>query len=362
MTMKFYDALQMDPAILKGQIAACDTKQEKAYYWFAMAMRSALIVAFAVVFISLLSGLFGADNTPLAVALFCMMLGIRFVNFQYCVTDSLITLAAILAILVLVPSAAAVLPWFCLIPLHFAAFFALLYMTAQQPEMGNGGLYSFAYVYLTGNPVFGEALVRRGLLALVGYLICGAILFAKHRTQHHTTRFHAVVQKFNPSTPVHLWQLRMALGVSLVLTAGQAFAVERFMWMGFACASLLSEYPYSHSVSTRFRQRIIGAVAGSCAFYILYRLTPEAFHSLMGPLGGLCLGFCTDYRYKTAMNCFGALMLGTGIYGLGGAVVLRIADTILGVTFGLLFAALFQWLAGNKLLSRSEAAQQAVSD
>ena len=43
-------------------------------------------------------------------------------------------------------------------------------------------------------------------------------------------------------------------------------------------------------------------------------------------------------------------MLGTGIYGLGGAVVLRIADTILGVTFGLLFAALFQWLAGNKLL------------
>ena len=82
MTMKFYDALQMDPAILKGQIAACDTKQEKAYYWFAMAMRSALIVAFAVLFISLLSGLFGADNTPLAVALFCMMLGIRFVNFQ----------------------------------------------------------------------------------------------------------------------------------------------------------------------------------------------------------------------------------------------------------------------------------------
>ena len=30
--------------------------------------------------------------------------------------------------------------------------------------------------------------------------------------------------------------------------------------------------------------------------------------------------------------------------------VLWIADTILGVTFGLLFAALFQHLAGNKLL------------
>lgn len=87
------------------------------------------------------------------------------------------------------------------------------------------------------------------------------------------------------------------------------------MWMGFACASLLSAYPYSGNTFVRFRQRIEGAVAGSCAFFVLYLVTPESFHSLMGPLGGLCLGFCTDYRYKTAMNCFGALMLATGIYG-----------------------------------------------
>ena len=98
-TTKFYDALQMDPAVLKQKIAACDTRQEKNYYWIAMAVRSVLIVAFAIVFISLLSGVFGSDNTPLAVALFCMMLGIRFVNFEYCIGDSLVTLAAVLAIL-----------------------------------------------------------------------------------------------------------------------------------------------------------------------------------------------------------------------------------------------------------------------
>ena len=66
--MRFYDALQMDPAILKRKIAACDTKKEKMYYWTAIAVRSFLIVAFAIVFISLLSGVFGADNTPMAVA------------------------------------------------------------------------------------------------------------------------------------------------------------------------------------------------------------------------------------------------------------------------------------------------------
>ena len=65
----FYNALHMDPSILKRKIAASDTRQEKAYYWTAIAVRSVLIVAFAIVFISLLSGVFGSDNTPMAVAL-----------------------------------------------------------------------------------------------------------------------------------------------------------------------------------------------------------------------------------------------------------------------------------------------------
>ena len=192
------------------------------------------------------------------------------------------------------------------------------------------------------------------MLALVGYLICGAILFAKHRELHKKIRFHHVVRKFSLSNPVHLWQLRMALGVSLVLSAGQIWGMERFMWIGFACASLLSQYPYSHDTTLRFRQRIVGAVAGSCLFFILYQLTPEALHSLLGPLGGLCLGFCTDYRYKTAMNCFGALMLGAGIYGVQQAVLLRILNTFLGVAFGLLFALLFHKVVAAKFLPAPE--------
>ena len=220
--------------------------------------------------------------------------------------------------------------------------------------MGNGGLYSFAYIYLTGNPVVGEALICRGLLALTGYVLCGAILYAKHRHQHQEIRFHHVVRKFDLSKPVYLWQLRMALSVSLVMTAGQVFGVERFMWMGFACASLLSEYPYSANTFPRFWQRIVGAVAGSCLFFVLYSPLPESLHSLLGPLGGLCLGFCTDYRYKTSMNCLGALMLGAGIYGLQGAVVLRIADTIIGVAFGLVFTMIFHLLVASRFLSKPQ--------
>lgn len=284
MTTKFYDALQLDPSILKRRIAACETKREKNFYRAAMAVRSALIVAFAILFISLLSGLFGADNTPMAVALFCMLLGIRFVNFEYCAGDSLAGLASALAI-----------------------------------------------------------------LALAGWLLCGAVLLAKHRGRHADTRFHHLVRRFRLSRPECLWQLRMAPGVSLVLAAGQVFGVERFMWMGFACGSPLSEYPLPGSAAVRFWQRIAGAAAGCAAFALLYLALPAGLRPLLGPLGGFCMGFCTDYRYKTAMNCFGALMIGAGLYGLSGAVALRLADTVLGAAFGLCFAALFHRLSRRLL-------------
>lgn len=142
------------------------------------------------------------------------------------------------------------------------SFFTLLYITSQRPELGNGGLY-----YLSGNPVYGDALEKRAMLALLGYLICAIILYRKHRHMHSNIRFHHVILKFNLHNIVHLWQLRMAIGVSLILTAGQFFGVERFMWMGFACASLLSEYPYSDNVTPRFWQRIIGVFVGSGAFF-----------------------------------------------------------------------------------------------
>lgn len=346
--MNFYQTLQMDPSVLKKRIAQCETVREKTFYWTAIAIRSALIVAFAVLFISLLSGLFGQENTPLAVALFCIMLGIRFVNFEYCIKDSLITLAIALGILVFVPSIVGIAPPIVIVFIHFVGFFAVLYITTQRPELGNGGLYSFAYVYLTGNPVYGASLGKRTLLAVVGYAICGLILWAKHRNSHETVRFHHLILKFNIKNPVNLWQLRMALGVSLILAVGQIFEIPRFMWMGFAGASLLSEYPYSSNTKPRFWQRILGALAGSGLFFIVYQITPGSFHSLMGPLGGLCLGFCTDYRYKTAMNCFGALMLATNIYGIQAAVFLRIADTILGVCLGAIFAAIFHKLIEKK--------------
>lgn len=339
--MQFYNALQLDASVLKAKMRASETKKEKHFYLTAMVLRSVLTVLFSIVFISGLSSAFGPESTPMAVALFCIMLGIRFVNFEYCIGDSLITLAASFLILLLVPCAVTMVPPIVMLLIHFVAFFALLYMTCQRPELGNGGLYSFAYVYLVGNPVNGQQLVNRAMLTLVGYIICATILFIKHRSVHKGVRFHHVIKKFDLSNIVYLWQLRMAIGVSCILTLGSWLKVERFMWMGFACASMLSSYPYTGDVKNRVWQRLVGVLVGSAAFFAVYQILPESVHGIMGPMGGLCLGLCTDYRYKTATNCFGALMIAVSIYGLHGAIILRIWDTVLGILFGLLVAEVF---------------------
>lgn len=339
--MGFYDALQLDPGVLKPKIKNAETKKEKHLLQFAMVLRSLLIVAFAIVFISPVSNFFGSENSPMAVAIFCILLGVRFVDFGYCITDSMINLAIVFLLLLFAPVLASTLNPLLAILVHAAAFFTILVMTSDQPELGNGGLYSFAYVYLSGNPVTGELLWKRCIVALIGYILCGAIFFFKHRKNNKDIRFYNILSNFSLTTEKYRWQVRLAVGTALMLGLGKMVGLERFMWAGFACASMMSSYPYIKDVKQRISHRIIGVVAGSLIYLVICKITPESLQFLFGPIGGFCLGFCTDYRFKNTMNCFGALMMATSLYGVEGSVFLRIFDNIIGVLFAFVFVFLF---------------------
>lgn len=335
--MSFYNTLQLDPGVLKPKIRNAETKKEKHKLQFALVLRSILIVAFAIAFIAPISNFFGSENSPMAVVIFCILLAVRFVDFGYCITDSMINLAIIFLLLLFAPVLASTLNPVLALLVHVVSFFTILLMSCNKPELGNGGLYCFAYVYLSGNPVTGELLWKRAAVALIGYIICGLIFFFKHKNKNKGIRFYKVISDFSLSNIKYRWEFRLALGTSLMLTLGNFFGLERFMWAGFACASMMSGYPYLLDIKNRISQRFIGVVAGSLIYFVLCKITPEALHPLFGPLGGFCLGFCTDYRFKNAINCFGALMLATGIYGVEGAVVLRIFDNFIGLLFAFIF-------------------------
>ncbi len=342
--MRFYDMLQLDPAVLKKNMRAAQTAKERYKIQASMVVRSMLLVGFSILFIAPMGKLFGSENSPMAVALLCILLSVRFVDFGYCIKDSMFNLAIVFLLLLFAPVATTFVHPILAVLIHFTAFMIILLMTCEQPEMGNGGLYGFSYIFLTGNPVTGVLLWKRFILTLVGYLICGTIFYFKHRNKNTEVRFRDVVARFDMTQDKSKWQLRMAIGIGLVLTLGSALHLERFMWMGFACGSLLSSYPYSAQIKERCWQRVLGVIAGSALFFVIYQLTPDSMHSLLGPLGGFCLGFCSQYYHKTMINCLGALLIAAGIYGAPGAALLRIQNNLLGVLFGFVFILVYHKL------------------
>ena len=343
--MRFYDALQLDPGGLKNKIRAAETPKERHKYQLALVVRAVLLVAFCVALIAPVGPLFGAENSSMAVALICILLSIRFVDFGYCVRDSLRNLGIVFLLLAAAPTLASNLPVLVAALVHFAAIFLIISMTSERPEMGNGGLYAFAYIFMVGNPVSGELFWKRCLLTLIGYVFCGVIFFIKHKGKNPEIRYHHVALKFHLADRKCQWQLQLALGVTLMLTIGELLHVERLMWAGFACASLLGCYSSDeNAVKERFGHRMVGALTGSAIFVVLYELVPVSMHGLFGPIGGLCLGFCSGYRSKTALNCLGALLLATGLYGLHGSVLLRVVNNFIGAAFGYGFSVLYRKL------------------
>ncbi len=346
--MRFYDLLQLDPAVVKQKLRAAQTTKERARLWLAMGLRSALIVLFAILCIAPVGKYFGPQNSPMGVALFCLMLGFRFVDFGYCIKDSLLNLGITFFLLLVSPVAASLVNPVFAVCIHALSFFIILLMASDNPIMGNGGMYGFAYVFLSGNPVTGELFYKRAAVALIGYVICAAIFYAKHRKKHQNIRFREVAARFDLTNEKSRWQLRMALGVGLVLTLGYFSGIKHFMWMGFSCAAMLSTYPYSVNIKSRCIHRMIGVVCGSLAFFAIYLITPPSLTSLLGPLGGFFLGFCTDYRFKSGINCFGALMMAAGIYGIHSAVLLRVVNNLFGVLLALGFIYVYDKLIDQR--------------
>ena len=349
--MRFYDALQLNPKDLKAEIESAETEKTRKKYKLARWVRAILLVAFCILLITPIVSLFGQENSPVAVALICILLGLRFVDFGYCVEDSLFNLGVVFFLLVAGPAAAAAVHPIIGMFIHFAAFFLILLMTSEKPEMGNGGLYAFSYIFIVGNPVSGDLMVKRWLLMACGYVICATIFFFKHYNKNRHVKFKDIINKFHLSKKNNQWQLQLALGVSLFLGIATIAEMERLIWAGFACASLLGCYSSYTATKERWRDRLLGVIIGSLMFAALFTVVPEQYHFIFGPLGGLCLGFCSEYRHQTVMNCFGALLLSTALYGLSGSVILRIVNNFIGATFGYFFFVFYRTIVNRHFRS-----------
>mgnify|MGYP000013612539 CR=1 FL=1 len=343
--MRFYDALQKDPAVLKSEIKKAESVSGRARLLSAMIVRAVLLVAFAVTFISSLTALFGEENSNFAVVIFCIFLSCRFVDFHYCISDSLRNLSFIFLILLVSPILIqTVNPWLGFL-INVVSLLLILVFSCERPEMGNGGLYLFGYVFLAGTMVSKEVFIDRIWMAVLGYVMCALVFYFKHRKRQPERRFRQIVKELQLSDPKRQWQLQAAVGVSLLLLISMGLGVERYMWVGLAGSSILTFYGGDRSL--RAKQRVGGVIAGSLLFAVLYCMIPESYVPMLGMAAGLCLGFCGQYPGKTVFNCLGALSTAVGVYGLGGSILLRILNNMGGALLAWIFLRL-----GQKIMSQ----------
>lgn len=206
---------------------------------------------------------------------------------------------------------------------NFLALAIILLLTTKEPVMGNGGIYVFSYLFISQTPVHQHSLVLRGLGLIAVFLLCSHVLHQKHREKDRQLHWRDVLGEFNWRQEKSQWQMRLALGVSSALFFGEMLHLPRVVWLG------------------------------SLLFGIVAYFLPVTQHFLLGPLAGLCIGFSATYFWNNVLNCFGALLLASNLYGLPGAIVLRIGDNLLGAGYALLFILFFECLLRQKNSTQS---------
>ncbi|RYQ10415.1 hypothetical protein PG2093B_0998 [Bifidobacterium pseudolongum subsp. globosum] len=341
----FYQLLQIDAHGLWAKVRTTTEPRKKTRLIFAMSVRSILLVSFAIVFIGGLSAVFDPENSGLAVAGFCILLGIKHVPYGYRAADSVIALGLVLAAMVCGGLAAQSWPPVPCLMVNLLLIALILVLVADDPRMGNAGIYVFGYLFVSQTPVEGTALASRCVLALLLWLACGAVLLHKHHGKFQDVRLHDMLAKFNASSAKGLWRIRLSAGVAVALLIGELAGLPRGVWVGYACMSVLLPFGEAGaSLPMRGLQRIGGVVVGSLLYAGFSLAVPPGSRILFGPIAGICMGFSTKYMVNNALNCFGALLLAESIYGVAGSVTLRIVDNMIGVLFAICCTVLFSLL------------------
>ena len=83
---------------------------------------------------------------------------------------------------------------------NFLLITVILILVADEPLMGNAGLYVFGYLFVSQTPVNGEALASRCVLALLLWLACSAVLLHKHHGKFQNVRLHDMLAAFSVSS------------------------------------------------------------------------------------------------------------------------------------------------------------------
>ena len=355
--MTFYQELQLNQAGSKKMLKTSETRREKAYHTLVYLVKIALTMIFCFGFVTVFSILFGNENSIVGVVVLLCLMVFRNADLGIHTGQSTILLVLFFVIMAVFPHLANHVSPVLGILLNIAALAVFIIFGCHNPFMFNQSTLVLGYLLLYGYDVSGDSYRMRLLAMAVGALLSCLVFYRNHKSRTYETGIKGVLQAFDLASSRTNWQLCQIICVPMVLFLAELCKMPRAMWAGIAAMSAI--VPLMADMQARVKNRIIGNVAGVLCFLVLYTLLPTSIYAYIGILGGIGVGFSAKYGWQAVFNTFGALAIAEKLYGLKGAVGLRVAQNVFGVVFALLFCAAFYWVM-ERVTGRRTAGEQNI--
>ena len=333
--MTVYQELQLSSAGSKNLIRRSENKEEKKRHIFIYNAKVYLVVAFCFAVVTAFSLLFGSANSIAGVVVLLALLVLRQADFGIRTSHGLICIGLIFGVLIAGPRLSNMLPPGYAFFTNCIFIMILMVLGCHNVIMSNHSTFVLSYLLLQGYDVSGADYEKRIVGLLLGMVVCMAVFYKNQHNRPYRRHFLDIFREFNIRSARNWWYIKLTLVVSTALLIFSLLELPRAMWAGIACMSVC--LPFSSDIIERAKKRGPYNIAGCLIFIVLYYALPAELHPYIGIIGGIGVGYSAGYAWQTVFNTFGALSIAAGLFGVAGAVALRIGANVFGSIYTVLF-------------------------
>lgn len=333
--MTIYQALQVNAAGSKALIRQAKDKRERLKWTAVYLCKILLTVVFCFAFVTVFSLVFGSSNSIAGVVVLLTLLAVRQADFGIKVSHGTVNLFFVFVVFTIGPKLTNLVPAVPAFFLNVVFIAVMVVLGCHNVIMYNQFTFVLSYLLLQGYDVSGQDYLTRVYALGFGAVLCCFIFWIKHRKISYKRTWKDMFTEFDIHTQRTKWQIKFVLGISMGMLLASLLHFPRVMWVGISIMSML--VPFYKDTIYRAKRRAPFNAVGCVLFLILYTVLPESLYPFLGILGGIGVGFSAGYSFQTIFNVLGALSIAVGMFGLYGAIVIRITANVFGTVYVLLF-------------------------
>lgn len=338
--MTVYQALQLNAAGSKALIRQAGEKKEKVKWSFVYLLKILLTVGFCFTFVTVFSLVFGSSNSIAGVAVLLTLLAVRQADFGIRTSHGTVNLLLVFLIFIIGPKLSNLTGPIPAFFINAACIFGMVLLGCHNVIMYNQFTFVLSYLLLQGYDVSGRDYAARVCALGFGAALCCFIFWIKHRHISYKRTWRDIFREFDIHTQRTKWQIKFVLGISLGMLIASLLHFPRVMWVGISVMSML--VPFYHDTVYRAKRRAPFNIVGCLLFLALHYILPQEVLPIVGILGGIGVGFSAGYSAQTIFNVLGALTVAVGIFGLYGAIAVRVLANIFGTIYALVYQNIYE--------------------